>query len=263
MTTVRAAILRALVVVALVSAARAEMSRPIPAGDLRSGSFFQSATTRAEQDDLDLNPGMLWVDQGLKAWADPAGGEGRSCAGCHGAISGMKGVAARYPRIDAATGTLMNLADRIRQCRSSRQHAPELEFESQELLSLTSAIAFQSRGTPLQVDVSGAASVELQRGRALYEQRQGQLNLSCANCHDSNWGKHARNETISQGHPNGFPAYRLEWQTLGSLERRLKACFLGVRAEPLAPESAELRQLELYLAWRAEGLPLEAPAVRR
>ena len=100
-------------------------------------------------------------------------------------------------------------------------------------------------------------------GRALYYERQGQLDLSFAQCHEQSWGKRLRAETISQGHPNGFPAYRLEWQTLGSLHRRLRACFQGVRAEPFPSGSPEFVNLELYLAWRAQGLAVEAPAVRR
>jgi len=59
------------------------------------------------------------------------------------------------------------------------------------------------------------------------------MNLSCAHCHDAQWGKRLLSETISQGHPNAYPAYRMEWQTMGSLERRLRACLSGIRAEML------------------------------
>lgn len=103
----------------------------------------------------------------------------------------------------------------------------------------------------------------LEAGRRLYYEQQGQLDISCAQCHEQSWGKRLRVEMISQGHPNGFPAYRLEWQTMGSLHRRLRACFQGVRAEPPIAGSPELVALELFLAWRAEGLPIETPAVRR
>jgi sulfur-oxidizing protein SoxA len=68
---------------------------------------------------------------------------------------------------------------------------------------------------------------------------------------------------VSQGQPNGYPAYRLEWQKLGSLHRRLRSCLFGLHAE-LPPFGSELlNELELYLAWRAKGLPIESPAVRR
>ena len=237
--------------------------RAIPLEMLRSGSTFQSAETQTEQKDLTLNPGMLWVDQGGKLWDEAAGAEGRSCASCHGAVTSMRGVATRYPLIDRTTGRLFNVSDRIRQCRTDRQKAPALAPDSDELLSLTAVVNHQSLDQPIKVEIDGAAQSHFDAGRTLYYQRQGQLNLACSNCHEQNWGKRLRNELLSQGHPNGYPTYRLEWQTLGSLERRLKACFLGVRAEPFPPDSEALRNLELFLAWRAEGLRIETPAIRR
>jgi sulfur-oxidizing protein SoxA len=47
------------------------------------------------------------------------------------------------------------------------------------------------------------------------------------------------------------------------LHRRLRACYFGVRAEQPAAGSAELVDLELYLASRARGLRVETPGVRR
>ena len=101
-----------------------------------------------------------------------------------------------------------------------------------------------------------------ERGRTLYFERHGQMNLACTHCHDQHWGKRLYNETISQGQPTAFPAYRLEWQGMGSLGRRIRNCMTGVRAEPLAHGSLEMTQLELYLATRAMGMPMETPAVR-
>jgi sulfur-oxidizing protein SoxA len=102
----------------------------------------------------------------------------------------------------------------------------------------------------------------LESGRALFHRRQGQLNLSCSQCHDDNWGKRLAGNVIPQGHATGYPIYRLEWQTVGSLQRRLRNCMTGMRAEPYGFGSPEHVALELYLAWRARGLPVETPAVR-
>jgi sulfur-oxidizing protein SoxA len=68
--------------------------------------------------------------------------------------------------------------------------------------------------------------------------------------------------TIPQGHVNGYPTYRLEWQSLGSLQRRIRNCLSGVRAEPPQFDAIELIELELYLAQRSAGLNIETPAVR-
>ena len=240
-----------------------EPTRPIAPSELRSGKEFVAPETRAQQDDLTVNPGMLWVEQGEKLWREPAGATARSCASCHGEPSAMKGAAARYPLYDAKLGRLLNLEGRIQHCRADRQKAAPLDYESQPLLALTALVAHQSRGVPTSARVDGPARPFFERGRTLYYERQGQLDLSCAQCHDDSWGKRLRAERISQGHANGFPIYRLEWQTLGSLHRRLRACYQGVRAEPPASGAPELLALELYLAWRAQGLPIETPAVRR
>ena len=146
---------------------------------------------------------------------------------------------------------------------TQRQGAPALTRESDDLLALTTYVAYQSRGLPLAVSIDGAAREAFNRGRAFYTQRHGQMNLACTQCHDENWGKRLLIETISQGHPNAFPAYRLEWQSVGSLQRRIRACLFGVRAQMPLPGAPELTDVELYLAWRAQGLPLEAPGVRR
>ena len=242
---------------------RRSRARAIAPADLRSGKEFVSPETRAQQEDLTVNPGMLWVEQGGKLWQEAAGAQGKSCASCHGEASGMAGVAARYPAYDAKAQRLLNLEGRIQQCRAERQQASPLAYESQPLLALTALVAHQSRGMPLGVAIDGPARPFFDAGRTLYYEQQGQLDLSCAQCHEQSWGKRLRAERISQGQPNGFPAYRLEWQTLGSLHRRLRACYQGVRAEPPVGGSPELVNLELYLAWRAQGLPIETPAVRR
>ena len=82
------------------------------------------------------------------------------------------------------------------------------------------------------------------------------------NCHDDNWDRHLAGSAITQAHPTGYPLYRLEWQTLGSLQRRLRGCIFGVRAQPYDFGAPELVELELYLMTRAAGMAMEAPAVR-
>jgi sulfur-oxidizing protein SoxA len=231
---------------------------------VRSGSDYLSQSLKALQADDVANPGMLWVSDGENLWSQPAGPEQKSCASCHQeAKETMRGVAARYPAVSEATGELFNLEKRINNCRVEHQKAEAFEYESDELLALTTYVAHQSRGLPVQVKTDGAAAKYFEAGRKRFYQRVGQLNLSCAQCHEDNAGHHLRGDTISHGLGNGYPAYRLEWQTLGSLHRRLRACSFGVRAVQFDYGSPEYLSLELYLAKRAEGLPVETPAVRR
>lgn len=234
-----------------------------PNADRRSGFDFMAPETQALQQDDTSNPGMLWVMEGEGLWQQPAGPSGTSCAGCHGdAADSMRGVAARYPAFDAATGRPIDLQGRINQCRQARQGAEPFAAESQELLALTTTVAHQSRGMPVEPVTDPALTPFVEDGRRLFERRIGQLDLSCAACHDDRWGQKLGGSVIPQAHPTGYPIYRLEWQSVGSLQRRMRNCMIGVRAEPYAFGAPEFTALELYLRSRAEGLPVETPGVR-
>jgi sulfur-oxidizing protein SoxA len=248
--------------VALAFAALA-FAAEIPRADRRSGYDFMSRETRAMQDDDTANPGMLWVLEGGALWTRKTGPAGRACADCHGdARVTMKGVAARHPAFDAVRGRPLNLEQRINACRVDRQGAPPLAHESRELLALAAYVARQSRGVPIEVALDARTRPFLDAGQAIYHRRQGQLNLACGQCHDDHWGRQLAGNVIPQAHPTGYPLYRLEWQGLGSLQRRLRNCLVGIRAEPYEFGAPELVELELYLMWRARGMIFEAPAVR-
>ena len=229
----------------------------------RSGAEFMGSSTRAMQRDDTQNPGMLWVSEGEALWQKAEGGSNKACVHCHAqAASSMRGVAARYPAFDERTQQPVNLGQRINQCRQHHQQALPLNNESQALLALESYVGRQSRGLPLAPPTDARLDAARQRGEARFRQQMGQLNLSCAQCHDANAGGKLGSSLIPQAHPPGYPAYRLEWQTMGSLQRRLRNCMSGVRAEPFAYGAQELVELELYLAARARGMPGETPAVR-
>jgi sulfur-oxidizing protein SoxA len=239
----------------LITTARAE----IPLAERKSGYEFMGRETRAMQDDEATSPATLWLLDGEAAWQRKAGESGKSCGDCH-AADRMKGVAVRYPALHA--GKLVNLDQRINACRVEQQKAPALQLEGRELLALSAYIGRQSRGLPIEVRMSEKEKPFLESGRNAFNRRQGQLNLSCAQCHDQNWGKSLAGNPVPQAHPTGYPLYRLEWQSVGSLQRRLRNCMIGVRAEPYAYGAPEYVELEYYLMWRARGMKLETPAIR-
>ena len=115
---------------------------------------------------------------------------------------------------------------------------------------------------PVQVAIDGPAKPFFEQGKAFYYQRRGQLDMACAHCHEQYYGGKIRMNILSQGHSNGFPTYRLKWQRPGSLHRRFVGCNRQVRSTPFKKGSPEYLSLELYLAWRGNGLPVETPAVR-
>ncbi|WP_340117455.1 sulfur oxidation c-type cytochrome SoxA [Pelagibius sp. 7325] len=231
--------------------------------DKRSGVEFVSPQTRQLQEDDTSNPGMLWVLEGEQLWQEPAGYRATACADCHGAAETvMRGVATRYPQLDEQSERTVDLQGRVNLCRTRHQEAAALAFESQELLALTAFIGYQSRGMPLTASEDERLTPFIDSGRRLYSRRMGQLDLACADCHDARWGQRLSGSLIPQAHPTGYPVYRLEWQTVGSLQRRFRNCMVGVRAEPFDYGAPEMVDLELYLRQRAAGLPIETPAVR-
>jgi L-cysteine S-thiosulfotransferase len=235
----------------------------IPQAERRSGYSFMTPETQAIQNDDTANPGMLWVLDGEALWKRKAGTADKACADCHDdARISMKSVAAHYPAFDKTLRRPVDLEQRINLCRTQHQQATPLAYESRDLLALTAYIAQQSRGVATAPDADPQLEPFISKGHDLFTQRQGQLNLGCANCHDDNWDKRLAGSAITQGHPTGYPLYRLEWQSLGSLARRLRSCISGVRAQPYDYGAPELVELELYLMSRAKGMPMEAPAVR-
>lgn len=220
-----------------------------------------SAENKAMQDDPLLNPAMFWVGDGETLWLQKLGPQNKSCSSCHGDVKkSMRGVATLYPKV--VKGKLQTVEGQINQCRTSAQSMPALAYESKDLLALTTLIAFQSKGMPIAVSKNSSNQDFLQKGQKTFNERMGQLNLSCAQCHEDRAGLKLGGSYIPQGHPNAYPIYRLEWQTVGSLQRRLRNCMSGVRAQQFDYGSPEMAQLELFLMWRARGLPIESPGVR-
>ncbi len=244
-------------------------SAPAASVEKRSGYADLGPQTRAMQDDDGANPAFLWVGRGEALWrerpprADGAGPAAQSCRGCHGeAPVAMRGVAARQPAWDAAAGRVMNLEQRIDRCREQRQEARPLPPEGDDRLALSAYVGLQSRGLPLAASGAGPAAATASLGERLFGTRFGQFDLSCAQCHDGAAGQRLAGSPVPQGHANGYPIYRLEWQAMGSFARRLRNCMTGVRAEPFPAGSEEAVALELHLALRAAGLRVETPAVR-
>lgn len=228
----------------------------------RSGRDDMSAATRAMQADDGANPGMLAVLAGRATWTMHAGNAQRSCADCHGEPESLRGVATRYPAWDPQTDAPITLEQRINACRVRHQQAAPYPAEHPSLLATASLIGLQSRGMPIQPATDAALTAFRERGRLRYETRIGQLNFACRDCHDRLAGRMLAGNPIPQAHPTGYPIYRLEWQSMGSLHRRLRNCMTGVRAQGYAAGAIELVELELYLMYRARGMPIETPAVR-
>jgi sulfur-oxidizing protein SoxA len=232
--------------------------------DPQSGINFTTPETRAIQEDDFQNPGFLWVEEGERHWNTPEGTAGQSCSSCHSdATQTMRGVRARYPAYDPKLQRVVTLEQRVNICREQNMGASPLPIDSRPLNAMTAYIGTQSRGMPVNVDISGPARPFFDRGEEFYSTRRGQLDMRCGSCHEDNYGRYLRADLLSQGMSNGFPTYRLKEQRVISLQFRLQGCVNDVRGEPPPMGGEDFTNLEFYVAWRAQGLPVETPAVRR
>ena len=233
-----------------------------PLDTIYSGWRFRTDDTQALSADDFENPAMVAVEYGIELWETPAGASNKSCADCHGEIESMKGLRANMPRWNEAKGKPESLEHIINASITEHQGAEAWKWESAEMLAMTAYIGMQSRGMPMGVQTDGVMEPWIAKGKDLYYTRVGQLDMSCSQCHEDNYGNMIRADHLSQGNINGFPTYRFKWQGLGSLHRRFSGCMKNIRATPYKRGSDEFVALEAYLASRGAGLGIETPAVR-
>lgn len=236
---------------------------PLP--EVLSGWLYRTDDTRTLQQDSFDNPGMLGVDEGEGYWNKVEGTEGKSCATCHDDASvSMAGVGSSYPKWSEKLGKPINVELQINDCRVEQMGAEPYKFDKGGQKPLTAYIKHQSLGQPVALNLEeGEMNKWWEQGKETYYKRTGQLNLSCATCHEDNNGKYIRADHLSQGNVNGFPTYRLKQSNLISLHNRFRGCIRDTRAEYPAAFSDELMGLEVYTTWRGTGLSVETPAVRQ
>ena len=227
-----------------------------------SGWRFRADETQAVQmDDFD-NPAMIFVEAAAESWETAEGSEGKSCASCHDGVDSMAGVRAVYPKWNEAAGEVRTLEMQINDCRQTRMGAEPLKYAGGDMDAMVALLSSVSRGMPVNVAIDGPAQSTWEKGKEIYYTRFGQLELSCANCHEENYGNMIRADHLSQGQINGFPVYRLKNTKLNSAHARFKGCIRDTRAETFKPGSPEFIALELYVASRGNGLSVEGPSVR-
>ena len=228
-----------------------------------SGWVFRTDETRAMQaDDFD-NPGMLYVEQGLTAFDTVMGTEGNSCASCHQNAESLADVRASYPKWDEAHGLVQTVEMQVIECQTDRMGMAEpYGYDSQDMRNMVALIASVGRGQTVNVAIDGPAAATWELGQEIYYTKYGQMELSCAQCHENNYGNLIRADHLSQGQINGFPTYRLKNANIVSVHNRFRGCIRDTRGEPYAIGSPEFVALELYVASRGNGLSVEGPAVR-
>lgn len=175
------------------------------------------------------------------------------------------GIRQNFPYFDSKTGQVVTLDVALNQCREANGEKP-LDYEKDEMAALTAYMAYTSRGKPMNITIQDdpRALAAYKKGAEFFYSRRGQLNFSCASCHVQNSGNHIRTEVIAPalGIMNAMPIYRSNWGGMGTVSRRLRSCNSQVRAVPLPAEDELYRDVEYFLSYMANGLPISGPGAR-
>lgn len=234
----------------------------VPLSEHMNGVYAIDANARSQWLELEDFPLYeIAVDEGAELFEVPFA-DGAGYTDCFGGA----GVRQNYPYFDQDSASVVTLELAINQCREAHTEAP-LAYDSRDLVTLVSHIAFESRGAVIDV-ATPATTAELSAysaGKRFYQSRRGQLNFACGSCHVQLAGNRLRAEILSAslGHVSHWPVYRLKWQEIGSLHKRFQECISQVGAVAFALQSEEYRNLEYFLTYMSNGLRWNGPATRK
>jgi sulfur-oxidizing protein SoxA len=202
------------------------------------------------------------LEAGKEMFAKPFK-NGKTYADCF--ANGGVGIRQTYPTFDEKEGKVITLELALNRCRQANGEAP-YSYVKDEMASLTAYMAFTSRGKPMDIKIPDdqRALEAFQEGKRYFYTRRGQLNFSCATCHVQSPGERIRAEVLAPalGILNAMPIYRSEWSGMGTTSRRFTSCNSQIRGVPLEPQSDEYRNLEYYLSYVSNGLPISGPGAR-
>jgi L-cysteine S-thiosulfotransferase len=202
------------------------------------------------------------LEAGKELFAKPFA-NGKHYADCF-AEQGI-GVRQNYPQFDGKSGQVITLELALNQCRETNGEKA-ISYTGDDMAALTAYMAFTSRGKPFDIKVPDdpRALEAYENGKRYFYTRRGQLNFSCATCHVQNPGERLRAEVLAPalGILNALPIYRSEWGGMGTTSRRFVSCNSQVRGVPLEPQAEEYRDLEYFLSYVSNGLPISGPGSR-
>jgi sulfur-oxidizing protein SoxA len=235
----------------------------VPLNDFVNGPYSMDADLRKQWEAIDdFPPYDFAVDRGKEMFATPFK-NGKTYGDCFE----NKGIGIRqnYPYFDTGGGEVITLELALNRCRQANGEEP-YSYVKDEMASLTAYMAFTSRGKPFDIKIPNdpRALAAYQNGEKYFYARRGQLNFSCASCHVQNPGNHIRTEVLAPalGILAAMPIYRSEWGGMGTISRRFVTCNSQVRGVPIQPQDEDYRDVEYYLSYMANGLPIAGPGAR-
>lgn len=235
----------------------------VPLNDFVNGPYSMDAELRKQWEAIDdFPPYDFAIDRGKQMFATPFK-NGKTYGDCF-PDNGV-GIRQNYPYFDLQSGEVITLELALNRCRETNGEEP-YSYVKDEMASLTAYMAFTSRGKPFDIKIPNdpRALAAYQKGEEYFYTRRGQLNFSCASCHVQNPGNHIRTEVLAPalGIVAAMPIYRSEWNGMGTMSRRLVTCNRQVRGVPLKPQDELYRDVEYYLSYMSNGLPVSGPGAR-
>jgi sulfur-oxidizing protein SoxA len=235
----------------------------VPLNDFVNGPYSMDAGLRKQWIAIDAFPPYEFaVDKGKQMFAKPFK-NGKTFADCFP----NKGIGIRqgYPKFDAKSGQVITLEVAVNECLEANGEKP-FNYNKDDMAAVTAYMAFTSRGKPFDIKIPNdpRALTAYKKGEEYFYTRRGQLNFSCASCHVQNPGNHIRTEVLAPalGITAALPIYRSAWGGMGTTTRRLRSCNSQVRGLPLAGGDELYRDVEYYLSYMANGLPISGPGAR-
>jgi sulfur-oxidizing protein SoxA len=232
--------------------------------DFVNGIYAIDAGARQQWLDIEVFPPYEFSVENGEALFNTSFANGKTYADCF--ENGGKAIRQNYPLFDSELDEVITLELAINQCREKNTETP-YAYDSDEMLSLSAFVAFESRGKIFQIVVPDQprALAAYEQGKQFYYSKRGQLNLSCSDCHVTSVGSYVRADRLgpSLGHPTHFPVYRSKFGKLISLHSRFYGCIRDVRAKPFVQQSLEYRNLEYFLTYMSNGLEVNGPGARK
>ncbi|HEX8978517.1 MAG TPA: sulfur oxidation c-type cytochrome SoxA [Parasulfuritortus sp.] len=211
---------------------------------------------------MDFPPFLDVIDQGKKMWETPFK-NGKTYAECM--PNGGKMIAGNYPMYDEKLGKVVTFEDLINQCRVKNGEQPYSNGDMKTMGVLTSYARTLSDGMKMNIKVDSPGAVKaFDNGKNLFYKRHGQLNFACASCHLEAAGNRLRSEILSPvvGQAVHFPVFR-GGSNLVTLQERFVGCFKMIRQVPDQPGSTRFNDLEYFMSYMSNGLPLHASVFRK
>ncbi len=235
----------------------------VPLNDFVNGPYSMDAGLRKQWIEIDAFPPYQFaLDKGKEMFKTPFP-NGKSYADCF-PNNGI-GIRQNYPYFDTKSGEVITLDVALNQCREANSEKP-FDYSKDDMAALTAYMAYTSRGKPFDIKIPDdpRALAAYQKGEEYFYTRRGQLNFSCASCHVQNPGGHLRTEVLAPalGIVAAMPIYRSEWGGMGTVSRRFTSCNSQVRGTPLKPEDDLYRDVEYFLSYMSNGLPISGPGAR-